>query len=80
MHIEEEIKHRDYVKIVYGNYLNMFAVVTEEMVGDESVIQYFQKKEKWWVFHPNDYDAREAKDLKKVEIIFDRRGHAFSKE
>ena len=39
MHIDEEIKQGDYVKIVLGNYLNMFAVVTEEMVDDEFVIQ-----------------------------------------
>ena len=39
VHIDEEIKQRDYVKIVLGNYLNMFAVVTEEMVDDEFVIQ-----------------------------------------
>ena len=46
MHIEEEIKQGDYFKILHGNYLNMFAVVTEEMVGDEFVDQYFQKKGK----------------------------------
>ena len=54
VHIEEEIKQGDYFKIVHGNYLNMFAVVTEEMGGDEFVDQYFRKKEKCWVLHPND--------------------------
>ena len=67
----------DYVKITQGNYTKVFAVVTDDKVGDEFVIQYFQKKEKWWILHPNDFDAREAKDLKKVETTFDRRGHAF---
>ena len=80
VHIEEEIKQGDYVKIVHGNCLHMFAVVTEETVGNKFVIQYFQKKENWWVLHPNDYDAREAKDLKEVETTFDRREHAFFKE
>ena len=70
VHIEEEIKQRDYVKIVYGNFLNPLAVVTDKMVGDKFVIRHFQKKEKRWVLHPNDYNAREAKDLKLVSAIF----------
>ena len=70
VHIEEEIKQRDFVRIVYGNFLNPFAVVTDKMVGDKFVIQHFQKKEKRWVLHPNDYNAREAKDLKLVSTIF----------
>ena len=76
----EEIKSGDYVKVVQGNYINMFAIVTDEKVGDEFVIQYFQKKEKWWILKPNDFDARLPQDLKKVEPTFDRRGHAFFKE
>ena len=70
VHIEEEIKQGDYVKIVYGNYLNPFAVVTDKMVDDKFVIWHFQKKEKRWVLHPNDYNAREAEDLKLVSAIF----------
>ena len=76
----EEIKPGDYVKVVQGNYINMFAIVTDEKVGDEFVIQYFQKKEKWWILKPNDFDARLPQDLKKVEPTYDRRGHAFFKE
>ena len=58
----------------------MFAIVTDEKRGDEFVIQYFQKKEKWWILKFNDFDARLPQDLKKVEPTFDRRGHAFFKE
>ena len=75
-----EIKSGDYVKVVQGNYINMFAIVTDEKVGDEFGIQYFQKKEKWWILKSNDFDARLLQDLKKVEPTFDRRGHAFFKE
>ena len=51
-------------------------MITDERIGDEYVINYFEWKEKWWVLKPNDFDSREAGDLMVVKDKFDNRGHA----
>ena len=70
------LKEGDYVRIVKGTFLNLYAVITDERIGDEYVINYFERKEKWWVLKPNDFDLREAGDLMMVEAKFDNHGHA----
>ena len=62
------------MQIISGNYLHMYAAVTDENVEDEYVIQYFEAKKKWWTLKPNDFDAREREEMKVVEPVFDRKG------
>ena len=74
----EVIATGDYVKIVSGAYLGYYAIVTGESYGEELEIQYFEKKEKWWVLKEHDLDSRPQTELRRVtKARVDRRMHFF---
>ena len=74
----EVIATGDYVKIVSGAFLGYYAIVTGESYGEELEIQYFEKKEKWWVLKEHDLDSRPQTELRRVtKARVDRRMHYF---
>ena len=48
---EEEVNTAtgDYVKVIYGAFRDYFAIVVGDTYREEIEIQYFKKKEKWWI-------------------------------
>ena len=79
---KQTFKTGDYVKIIKGNYAGMFATVIGESYGDEIEIEYFEKKNIWWVLKPGDKDSREYADLQKLridDVHVDGRSHVYFK-
>ena len=62
----------DYVQIIKGNIVSLFAFVTGDRYGDEVEIQYFKNSTngKYWVLADNVYGSREVDELKKVDAHF----------
>ena len=74
----EVIATGDYVKIVLGVFVDYYAIVTAESYGEELEIQYFEKKEKWWVLKEHDFDSHPQTKLRRVtRARKDRRMHYF---
>ena len=79
---DQTFKTGDYVKIVKGDYEGWFATVLGESYGGNIEIQYFEKKDKWWVIKPHDKDPREPGELQKLKIDnvhVDGRSHVYFK-
>ena len=71
-----QIKVGDFVKIIRGNYVNYYAVVTGLSYGNELEINYFVKREKFYVLKDNDLDSRSIEDLELVAgALINTRGH-----
>lgn len=74
------LKRGDCVKVVKGNYLGYFALVTGDGYGGETELNYFEHRSKWWVLKEKDLDSRERGDLEKVEnFTMDNRSHYYFK-
>ena len=64
----------DFVKAVKGNLL--YAVITEERYSDETEINYFEKRQHYYVLKENDMDSHTQTDLELVEgVLINTRGH-----
>ena len=72
-----EIQVGDYILVIDEPFRGYFAVVTDKSYGAEFEIQYFRKKEKWWILKENDFDSRLANELKPVKGRIDERSHYF---
>ena len=71
-----QIKVGDFVKIIRGNYVDYYAVVTGLSYSNELEINYFVKREKYYVLKDNDLDSRLIEDLKLVAgALINTRGH-----
>ena len=74
----EVISTGECVRVVSGAFLGYYAMVVGESYGEELEIQYFEKKEKWWVLKEFDFDSRPQTDLRGVgKARVDRRMHYF---
>ena len=77
----ERISTGESVRVVSGAFLGYFAMVVGESYGEELEIQYFEKKEKWWVLKEYDFDSRPQTDLRRVgKARVDGRMHYFFNE
>ena len=72
-----EIQVGDYIMAIDEPFRGYFAVVTDKSYGAEFEIQYFQKKEKWWILKENDFDSCLENELKPVKGRIDERSHYF---
>ena len=72
-----EIQVGDYIMAIDEPFRGYFAVVTDKSYGAEFEIQYFRKKEKWWILKENDFDSSLANELKPVKGRIDERSHYF---
>ena len=71
-----QIKVGDFEKIIRGNYVDYYAVVTGLSYGNELEINYFVKREKYYVLKDNGLDSRLIEDLKLVAgALINTRGH-----
>ena len=62
----EIISTGECVWVVSGAFLGYYAMVVGESYGEELEIQYFEKKEKWWVLKEFDFDSRPQTNLRRV--------------
>ena len=72
-----EIWVGDYIMVIHEPFRGYFAILTDKSYGDEFEIQYFQKKEKWWILKENDFDSCLENELKPVKGRIDERSHYF---
>ena len=47
-------------------FLSYYAIVIRDSNGEELEIQYFEKKEEWWVLKEHDYDRRPQTEFRRV--------------
>ena len=59
----------DFVKIVKGNFRGYYAVITEESYGDKIEINYFEKRQHFYVLKENNMDSLAQTDLELVEGV-----------
>ena len=59
----------DFIKIVKGNFRGYYAVITEESYGDKIKINYFEKRQHYYVLKENDMDSLAQTDLELVEGV-----------
>ena len=72
-----EIWDGDYIMVIHELFRGYFAILTDKNYGDEFEIQYFQKKEKWWILKENYFDSHLEIELKLVKGRIDERPHYF---
>ena len=59
----------DFVKVVKGNFRGYYAVITEESYGDKIEINYFEKRQPFYVLKENNMDSLAQTDLELVEGV-----------
>ena len=73
---KRQMQTGDFVKVVKGNFRGYYPVITEESYGDEIEINYFEKRQRYYVLKENDMDSRTQTDLELVEgVLINTRGH-----
>ena len=76
---DTKFSHHDAVKVVRGNFIGFYAIVTETSDTnrmhelDELEINYLKRSFGKWVVNENDLDSREIKDLIRVWAHVDGR-------
>ena len=67
------------VKIIKGNFLGYYAVITNKSYGDEWEIKYFKSVFGKYVLNDKDIDSREEHEMKLVEVasVDTRNRHTF---
>ena len=69
---DTKFNHHDVVKVVRGNFIGFYAIVTETSDTnrmhelDELEINYLKRSFGKWVVNENDLDSREIKDLIRI--------------
>ena len=67
----------DYVKVISGMFKGLYNIVLKNI--DEVILNYLEKKNKWWVLKDGDLDCRIISDLIVVNDTtrIDARSHNF---
>ena len=66
---KHQMQTGDFVKIVKGNFRGYYAVITEESYGDKIEINYFEKRQHFYVLKENNMDSLAQTDLELVEGV-----------
>ena len=73
---KRQMQTGDFVKVVKGNFGGYYAVITEESYGDEIEINYFEKRQCYYVLKENNLDSCTQTDLELVKgVLINTRGH-----